>query len=340
MTLGRIFAAGMACGWVFWGFLFGALLWPGMALAQGAWPEDCKLVRMAELPMTYKFGHAQIPAQVNGKDVAMEIDTGTAITGLTKTTIAGLGLVTHRQNSRIIFDVAGRLSDEYVRVSEFRLDHLEKGGDYFDVLAALPDVDGLIGVDVLRNYDADFDFARGELNLFRHHPCSDRAVYWTGSYVALPFSTVTGNSTVIPGRVVSDGMNKLGVMNDGHIRVAMMLDGQQVYAVIDTGAPVSVISMQEAQRLFGLSAASPGVEKVGKFSGLSGGQLDSYRYPFKTLEMGGLSVLNPKIRIAEGRNFLEPDYASLLLGMDVLQKLHLYIAYGEGKIYLTSADAH
>jgi hypothetical protein len=30
----------------------------------------------------------------------------------------------------------------------------------------------------------------------------------------------------------------------------------------------------------------------------------------------------------------------LLLGMDVLQKLHLYIAYGEGKIYMTSADAH
>jgi len=324
----------------FLGVLLAALMWPGMALAQGTWPEDCKLVRMAELPMTYKSGHAQIPAQVNGKDVAMEIDTGTAITGLTKTTIAGLGLVTHRQDSRIIFDVAGRLSDEYVRVNEFRLDHLEKGGDYFDVLAPLRDVDGLIGVDVLRNYDADFDFARGQLNLFRHHPCADRAVYWTGNYVALPFSSVTGNNTVMPGRIVNGGMNKMGVLDDGHIRVAMMLDGQEVYAVIDTGAPVSVISMQEAQRLFGLSAASPDVEKAGKFSGISGGELPSYRYPFKTLAMGGISVMNPNIRIAEGRNFLEPDYASLLLGMDVLQKLHLYIAYGEGKIYMTSADAH
>jgi hypothetical protein len=30
----------------------------------------------------------------------------------------------------------------------------------------------------------------------------------------------------------------------------------------------------------------------------------------------------------------------MLLGMDVLSKLHLYIAYKERKIYLTAAGAH
>jgi hypothetical protein len=31
------------------------------------WPADCKLVRMAQLPMTMKSGHVTIPASVNAK---------------------------------------------------------------------------------------------------------------------------------------------------------------------------------------------------------------------------------------------------------------------------------
>jgi predicted aspartyl protease len=319
--------------------LLGALTCPGPASAQGAWPEDCKLVRMAELPMSFKSGHVMIPVQVDGKDLLMEVDTGNAVTGLTRPTVADLGLVTHRQNSRIILDIAGTLADEYVRVDDFKLDHLERGGINFGVIGPLPEAGGDLGVDVLRNYDADFDFGEGRLSLFRHHPCSDRAVYWTGTYAVLPFTTVTGNSTVIAGSVVHNGMNKASVLNAGHIRVPVTLDGQEAYAVIDTGAPVSVISMQEAGRLFGLSATSPDVEKTGKLTGGAGGQLESYSYPFKTLTIGGVTVTNPRIRIGEGRNFLQSDYASVLLGMDVLQKLHLYIAYGEGKLYMTSADA-
>lgn len=318
-----------------------ALTCPGAALAQGAWPDDCKLVRMAELPMSFKAGHVTVPAQVDGKDVAMIVDTGEADTGITRETVASLGLITHRQDSQIVVDIAGNVADEYVRVGDFKLDHLERGGIYFSVLASMRGAGGALGVDVLRNYDADFDFGAGTFNLFRHHACADRAVYWASAYAAIPFTTVnSGTTTPSPGRVFSGGVNKAGVLNAGHIRVPVMLDGKEVYAVIDTGAPLSVISMEEATRLFGLSAASPEVEKTGMLTGGAGGTLQSYSYPFKTLTMGGVAVTNPRIRIGEGRNFLQPDFASLLLGMDMLQKLHLYVAYGEGKLYITSADAH
>lgn len=308
---------------------------PAKALAQGAWPEGCKLTRMAALPMQLgEGGLPLIPVQLDGKDVRMGVDTGGFATSLTRDTVADLGLVTHRMDSVIIHDVGGKIADEYVRLKDFKLDHLERGGIDLSVMESMGGAaGGLIAPDLLRNYDVEFDFGQGQFSLFRPHPCDGRAVYWTGDYTVLPISTVN------QGTVVSSGVNQSSVMNDGHIRVPVILDGKETYAVIDTGASTSAISMAEAARLFGLSATSPDMKEAGHFRGGSGGEVTAYSFPFKTLVMGGVSVANPQIRIGEGRNFLETDFASLLLGMDVLRQLHLYIAYREGKLYVSSAEA-
>lgn len=297
--------------------MLAALVFPDAAFAQGTWPEDCKLVRMAELPMTFGAGHAMIQGQVNGKDVAFILDTGGFASGLTKPTIADLGIVRHRMNSVIIRDMGGNVADEYVKVDDFRIGNLRRGGVYLSVMEPMNEAGGLIAPDILRNYDAEFDFGGGAFSLFRHHPCSDHAVYWTGSYAALPFS----------------------LTRDGHVRVPVTLDGKDTYAIIDTGAPLSALSMQAAGRMFGLDDKSPNVTEAGGFVGGSGGRVKAYTYPFQTLIMGGIRVANPKIKLTEGNNFLEENSASLLLGMDVLARLHLYFAYHEQKLYATAVDA-
>jgi hypothetical protein len=92
--------------------------------------------------------------------------------------------------------------------------------------------------------------------------------------------------------------------------------------------------------LFDLDAKSPDVKKVGKLTGPSGGEAVAYAYPFKTLTMGGVTVTNPQIMLTEGRNFLSSNDATILLGMDMLPRLHLYIAYREQRLYVTDAQAH
>ncbi len=185
-------------------------------------------------------------------------------------------------------------------------------------MAPMAEAGGLIAPDILRSYDAEFDFGSGNFNLFRYHPCSDHAVYWAGSYAALPFT----------------------LTHDGHVRILVALDGKDIYAVIDTGAPRSVLSMQAAGHLFDLNAASPNVTGAGALRGAAGGTVQAYAYPFRALMMGGVTVTNPRIRLTEGGNFLSGDSATLLLGMDVLSRLHRYIAYHEEKLYITGADAH
>jgi predicted aspartyl protease len=295
-----------------------ALGFPDAAFAQGAWPEDCKLVRMAQLPMTFKNSHISIPASVNGKDLTLAVDTGGYASSLTKAATDNLGLVRHRMNSVLIRDMGGKVADEYVRVDNFRIGNLQRGGVDLLVMESFAGFDGLIAPDILRNYDAEFDFSGGEFNLFKPHSCADHAVYWAGSYAAIPFN----------------------ITQDGHMRVPVTLDGRDAYAIIDTGAGISALSMQSAGRLFDLDATSPDVKKVGKLTGLSGGEAAAYAYPFKTLIMGGVTVTNPHIMLTEGRNFLSSNNATILLGMDMLPRLHLYIAYREQKLYVTDAQAH
>lgn len=123
-----------------WTVILAALAFPHAAFAQGVWPEDCKLVRLAQLPMTSKNNHISIPASVNGEDLALAIDTGGYASSLTKAATDKLGLVRHRMNSVLIHDMGGKVADEYVRVDNFRIGNLQRGGVDLLVMDLLPDL--------------------------------------------------------------------------------------------------------------------------------------------------------------------------------------------------------
>ena len=63
-----------------------------------------------------------------------------------------------------------------------------------------------------------------------------------------------------------------------------------------------------------------------------------YEHTFKSLSLEGLAIGNPTIKVkAVDRVILKP---MLYIGMDVLRRLHLYLAYKESNLYATSASAH
>ncbi|MGH6828433.1 MAG: hypothetical protein ACREFW_05955 [Rhizomicrobium sp.] len=278
------------------------------------WPADCKLERVAQVPMTLKSGHVTVPASVNGKDVTLGIDTGGPFSSLTMAAFHRLGLV-------------GRRDD--VRIGDLELHSVFMG-----VMESFPGVDGLIAPDILNRYDAEFDFGGNIFRLFEHHACADHAMYWTGSYTVIPFT----------------------LTRDGHVRVSVTLDGQSTYAILDTGAPISVLSMQDASSMFGLTPDSVDIEAAKRVAGLWSSaylarytygvwdypskSVSAYTYPFNTITIGGMSVANPPIELTQGRNFLGNDFASLLLGTDLLSHFHLYIAYRERKLYITGPQVH
>jgi predicted aspartyl protease len=281
-----------------------ALSMPAHAEERPDRPADCKQVALAELPMTLKSGHVTIPALLDGKDVTLGIDTGGPFSSLALAAAHRLGNVGHRDD---------------LRIGDHELNRV-----YMAWMESFPGVDGLIAPDVLSRYDVEFDFGGGIFRLFKPKSCANRAATWTGSPTVIPFT----------------------LTDDGHVRVTVTLDGQSAYAILDTGAPISILSMQDAERMFGLDPDSTNL-KVAKtmVSGLWSNlhlapytsgvwnapsrAVSAYSYPFKTIIMGELSVTDPPIALIQGRNFLGPDSASLLLGNDVLSHFHLVIAYHE-----------
>ncbi len=287
---------------------------PAQAQTRPDWSADCKLERLAELPMTMKSGHVVIPASVNGKDVTLGIDTGGPFSSLSLAAAHRIGNVGHRDD---------------LRLGDHELDRV-----YMGWMESFPGVDGLIAPDVLSRYDVEFDFGAGTFRLFKPHPCADRVVTWTGSTTVMRFT----------------------LTDDGHVRVPVTLDGRSIYAILDTGAPISILSMQDAGRMFGITPDNVNIEAAkttvsGLWSNLhlapyaSGvwnapsRAVSAFAYPFKAMRMGDLSLSDPPIKVMEGRNFLGSDSASLLLGNDVLSRFHLYIAYHDQNLYITDAEA-
>ena len=268
--------------------------------------------------MTLKTGHVVIPALANGTNLTLGIDTGGFGTSLSKKGIGRLGLPYAARLGAIIPAGGGAwVSEGDVHLDRLRIGDLELDRLYLPEMEALPSADGLIGPDILSRYDVEFDYAGKTFRLFKPHPCAGHAVSWTNSYAVLPF-TLTAN---------------------GHVRVRVTIDGAEADAILDTGAPISVLSTRDAHALFSLTIGSANVEAANPVSGPAwAGPVHAYAATFKTLTMGGMTIPNPRMELIEGRNFLGKDFASLVLGNDVLSHFHLYIAYRQQKLYLS--DAH
>jgi hypothetical protein len=114
------------------------------------------------------------------------------------------------------------------------------------------------------------------------------------------------------------------------------IDGKQIMATVDTGSTTSIITMRAAARFLGVDERSPGLESLGtvRINGVPG---PVYIYPFQAMTFGGMTLNQPYIQIVSDALWNEDD---LLLGIDALRQMHLYIAYGEKKLYITPALAN
>ena len=109
----------------------------------------------------------------------------------------------------------------------------------------------------------------------------------------------------------------------------MNLDGQTLWATIDTGAARSSIRDETAQKLFHLEP-------------------EINTRAFGKLSIADLVIANPLLDVAPGRaSVRQPGgpintrfkYPDLVIGMDVLRKLHLYFAFQEKTMYVSPASA-
>jgi predicted aspartyl protease len=295
----------------------GAILFPFACFAQDA--QNCQLKRIAALDMTVEHdGRIAVPIAILDRAFLLTVDTGAVYSILSESVASTLQETPRRASMR-----AGFLGDvtlnSYVTVDGLRIGQVD--ARRFDFMIApdrlLATYDGLLGADIMSQYDVEFDFAHAKFNLMSQDHCPGAVVYWTKS-----------DAGVVP----------MHLDPNKHVKVEVTLDGKLLNAGIDTGAYKSTMSLAVAKNLFGIDENSPGMKRRDGVS-INGGRPEPiYHYPFASLSFGEVSVQHPDIDIiAEPANI--SNDVPLIIGINVLRQLHVYIAYKEQALYVTPAEA-
>jgi predicted aspartyl protease len=308
----------------------------GAALAA---TDDCKpltLITTVDLLRRDGDPHVYVPVTINGKPKLMLLDTGGWNSEVTSQAAADLGLpyVSIRYSE---VNLSGEESHQAASVESFTVGQLTTKSVEFFVSPERylfhdePDYAGILAPNMLKNYDVDIDFGGNKLSLLSPDHCDGKVIYW-------PTSTVA----VVPMRV----------LHSGHILVPVKLDGKDVNAILDTGTSTTTLMLPVAEDEFGLKMGSADTPKAYEMPDKPGAT--TYEHKFASLNFGGVSVSNLSVAILP--DFLRnksggPQFGSrldvnstheqvpdMLIGMNVLRHLHVYIAYREQKLYITSVD--
>lgn len=283
---------------------------PGAAMAQ-----DCKpLTLLASVEMIPNADHTRelVPVTINGEDKKLILDTGGYTSQISRDIANDMKL--SQKPGVGLQDVNGNRRAKVVTLQSLQIGRLRAENIEISVtpdldFTKLAGADGLLSPDLLQAYDIEMDFGADRLNYFSADHCEGKVIYWEAPAVAIvPFSYI-----------------------DGHYILPVTIDGKEIQAEVDTGAATSVMTRRAASYNFAI--ASGGFLATGEAE-----------HQFESLAFEGIMVRKPKLAlIGTVGDLYGSDYplgpkVQALIGMDVLSKLRIFVAFRERKLYITPAQ--
>lgn len=297
----------------------------------------CRLDLAADLPVTMLDSRPTVEVGINGAKARFVLDSGVPYSQTTPAQAADLHMKVRTapfmNNVPAYFarQDDGRFGDLIAVIKRFTvggrsIDHFELAllaGETGDGTA------GLLGQDFLGAWDVEYDLGQGAVRLFDPKGCRQGLAYWTApgetySTLVIDWPEATNSLTV-------------GVVQ---------LNGVDVRAIFDTGAPFSVLALSAAKRA-GMRLDSPGVVADGG-SGPAGATAKAYVAPFASLKVGDREELRDvRLRVADvafGSSLTIPRLsfavataadAEMLLGADFFLAHRILVANSERRLYLT-----
>jgi len=299
-------------------------------------------------------GRYTVPVTINGTQQQMLLATAGGITTLRQDAATAMGLQPIDASHIKLLSSNGNVSQNFVQI-DFALGRLQDPMLQLIVMppdggAAPPFVGNLAG-DFLSLNEVEIDFADRKLNVFSKDHCPGHVLYWHPDAVAvlpITFQVPSFQNTRSGFALYSN--------RGSHLIVPVTIDGKDSKAEVSTGNIISSMGAGTAKFLFGVTADSPGSVPV-KNGNDSDPAHQSFIHTFPTLTFDTVTVTNPRFLIYPDRiGARDPNNSTdtenrarrvddnvgrddIAIGMDVLRKLRLYVAYGERKLYVTPATA-
>ncbi len=260
----------------------------------------------ADLPVTLDGNRLEVMGRVDGSAAKLLLDTGAGVTVLTTDTVAALQLPRSQRSTRQLSGVGGAVTNADVYAD------LDLGGVSVRrrlAVANVPGLGGLVGGDVLGDYDLELDLPNRRVRLWRAAGCGVADLPWTGPRIAVPADAA-----------------------GGRLRVTAMLDGRATPALIDSGAGRSIVKT-DAAIAAGATAAAIATDPVAVSRGVDGGAIAVRAHRFGSLAIGADQVARPVIGVSE----FNLRGADMLIGIDYLRSRRVWLSYRSGQIFIQDA---
>ena len=287
----------------------------------------------AQVTLLRMGGLEVLPVTINGEPAGLGVDTGAFLTSVTPQAVAALKLFTSTGPMRI----TGVGGESYVRTAE--INDLRIGGGQVSGATVLvspmwkADLDeypvfGLLGDELLVNWDLDLDAGHDRLDLYEPASCAASYPVWTkeAQEIGIP-RTATG--AALGASDVEKGFQASSLYaptHTGDILFTVTLDGHQLTAKLDTGAARSVVRADAV----GLTAADVATDPKVTLMGMGRLSIQGVRHHFTTLRVGGTDVHAPAIDVGD----IQLNDADMLLGEDFLRRNHVYVAFHAGELFV------
>ncbi|TCM20442.1 tetratricopeptide repeat protein [Novosphingobium sp. PhB165] len=278
--------------------------------------DKCKFDMMAKLPVVMEGERASVAVKFNGKDSRVWLDSGAFFNFMPKAKAMELGLSTGPLPAGFfVSGIGGSFTPELARVRDFGILGATLHNMEF-VVGGSDSGNGFLGANLLGIWDTEFDLAKGAVNLFKEAGCSKVSMAYWGAGMSVGEARLLGGA----------------FPNDHHIYVEVFVNGHPLRAMLDSGAPTSVIG-RHAVGQAGIDLTAPQVVASVNMSGVGSHERKSWIVRTKSISIGGENIANSPIRVVDDAAD-DKDY-DMLLGVDFLMAHHVLISQPQHKMFLT-----
>ena len=299
-----------------------------LSLAAGTPAKKCTFARVADWPVRVAGGKVTLQGHLNGHEIRVLLDTGAGRSLIPRPAAVRLGLQRQPFSGYRAWNVDGELRLESATVNEFRIGQAVRRN--WEALVALDHEAGenisvYLGVDFLGSYDVEFDLVHNAVRLYASEGCEDVSLaYWA-----------------------PEGASVVPIEMDGELRLPVQLNGQRVWATLDSGATRTVVESSTA-RQHGLLPNGAGVQPGGCIGRGGRSPADMWIGMFKSFTIGNETIRNPTLYFSDiWQNMIDRDTGRLrpperlqrqpevLLGLDFLLAHRVLIAHSQQKLYFS-----
>ena len=243
---------------------------------------ECKIGKIAELPVTMSGLRPMVTAQINGVDAQFIADSGAFYSTISPASAAERNLRVTPSNIRVR-GITGSTDAGVTTVKEFTLAGVPIRNVQFIVGGSQPGrAVGLLGQNVLHLADVEYDLAHGAIRLLKPQGCekSDLA-YWAQNGERYSVIEIAWATQASP-----------------HTTGTALVNGAKVRVVFDTGAAFSLLSLRAAERA-GVTPDSAGVVKAGLIGGLGTRSEQTWLAPIDSFDIGGEEIKHTNLRFGD-----------------------------------------